>query len=378
MFRVIMSDPSQPRDRAFPADGALSIRPGCAGPAISNPKHAVQTVIPNPKRSEGEGSGRGPAGGSGRSFPGLVLCGLAALLLAAAPCPADPERHDTAARPIPKPPAWREVSYSASKFLLRASTTMRVDLVPSSSLKPHLRTSPEGTGVPPPASRLFLVEANTDMPFGRSEEARTWLDPLTGAAIQTEKTALRRRPYRQVYRYPRQGVDTWRTAPADAGEEGGEAEKWSQLQTQWEPVDRPLPEHATLTDAYALLVLLSLHPFERQEEQHTHFVLTDERLVKLTFTAGALTTAAVDFDEIRGSSRRRRSERIVVRPVTVSGSAVAEGSGGRDVDLGFLGMRGSLTVLLEAETGIPVEVSGRVERIGNLVVRLTRTVLREQ
>lgn len=285
---------------------------------------------------------------------------------------------ETPDRTAPKLPVWQEVSYSASKFLLRASTTMRVDLVQAEELQSRLREPPDGKGVPLPDTRVLHLSATTDMPFGRSEESETWLDPTTGGAVLAEKISHRRRPYRKVYRYTDKGIYVWRTAPADAREQAGHPEKWSDKETELETLDRPLPENAALTDAYSLLVLLSLHPFQRQEETHTHFVLADGRLVELTFTAGGLTTAEVDFDETRGRSNRRRAERIVVRPVTVAGRAVADPDNNREVDLGFLGMRGSLTVLLEAETGIPIEVSGRVERIGHLVVRLTQAVLRDR
>jgi hypothetical protein len=47
-----------------------------------------------------------------------------------------------------------------------------------------------------------------------------------------------------------------------------------------------------------------------------------------------------------------------------------------DVELGFLGMRGELMIFLEAGTGLPVALSGRVQHIGEVTVRLTRVVLK--
>lgn len=321
---------------------------------------ATQERHPGTPAPEDRSAGRGRAAARHWRLAPVLLLGL---VLPAAAAPGEGL------------PSWREAEFTATKFLLRAGTTVRVERVAAADIAGALRPAPQGEPLPVPAAGLLRVSLSSSLPFGRTETTSVLLDPESGAAYQTEKTNHGRRHYRKVSRFTPQGIFTWRTSPDNDGEAAGTPAGWSRLRTELEAPDRNLPPGAVLTDAYALLVLLSSQPWQRQGETRTAHILSEGRLVELTFTAGGLTTMAATFDEETSGGRRRRSGTPVVRPVVVTGRAVAGGEEGRGVDLGFLGMRGALTVVLEHDTGIPLEVSGRADRVGNLVVRLTRVTL---
>jgi len=284
-----------------------------------------------------------------------------------------------AAAPVPAPTfapvSWSELRFSAHKFFLSASTALRVRRLPASALDGLLRLPPRGVPVAPSGAEVVELECDTALPFGRDESVSVWLDPASGAAIQAEKTMRARAPYRKLFRYMTDGIYTWRTSPADVGESGLAPERWTRRGESVERSPVPVPAGAAITDPYALVYLASAAGLDRPASQLSLLILSNRHLVQLTFRAAELTQRRLSFVASWPGGETRRDADLTLRRVLVTARPLDASASGADVDLGFLGMRGSLTILLEAGTSVPVEISGRAEHIGALTVRLDRVAL---
>ena len=135
------------------------------------------------------------------------------------------------------------------------------------------------------------------------------------------------------------------------------------------------PPGTPVTDSYGLLYLVSAARLDRKESSLRLVMLADEGYVELVFTAGGLAYRRADLEESWAGGTRHRDGQILVRTVRAAGHALDDPEAGQDVDLGFLGMRGALTLDVEVGTGIPIAFAGRAEHIGDLRVRLDRAVL---
>jgi hypothetical protein len=306
----------------------------------------------------------------------LVLAGLGVLVAAVA----------TAQAPLLAAPPfsagalygdvpWSELAYAAHKFLLGATTTIRVERVPASAVTAALQPAPAGDSVPIPSRESAAITVETDLPFGRDESIRLFFDPSTGAALGGEKTMLGGSPYHKLLRYTEGGLFTWRSAPANDREAALPPAEWSRRKAYLvDPAVVP-PLGAPIADSYALIYLVSAAHLNRRGDSVHLFTLTDDRFVEMVFVAGGLTYSRVSFEEVSPSGSHHREGNVLVRQVRVSAQAFGASESSEDVELGFLGMRGALTVYLEVGTDLPVALSGRVQHIGELTVRLKRVVL---
>jgi hypothetical protein len=310
----------------------------------------------------------------GRWFaaPAALLVFVVATASEAGPAPAAGIADGPTFAAVP----WSELSLSAHKFFLGASTTLRAERRPVAGLAALLRVPPEGVGVALPDHDVVVLTSDTDLPFGRDETVTLWLDPATGAAIQAEKLTRGHDPYRKVFRYTDLGVYTWRSAPANAHEAASGPRTWTRHGGSWERSPVPLPPNLPLTDSYALLYLASAARLDRPGVRCSLAILSEGRLVELTFTADGLVQERASFAETWPGGQRHRAGQVLARKVQVSARPAGAAPGGSQVDLGFLGMRGDLTILVEDGTGIPIELSGHAEHIGALTVRLERATLR--
>lgn len=268
------------------------------------------------------------------------------------------------------PVGWRRIKLGASKLLLSATTSLSVERLPAERARGLLRVPLEGSPIPMPGPEVLALTTDTVLPFGRHEVTTVLLDPSTGAVLQGDKLVTGRKPYQKVFRYTREGFFFWRAAPASPGEEKASPEGWSKRRARLVRAVAPLPEGAVVTDSYALLYLVSAAGLNRQGSTFTTFILADDQPVELHFEAGGLVQQDADYQERRADQSRRRRGAVLLRAVTVKARAVSGQPGAGEVDLGFLGMRGGIRILVEARTGLPVQVVGRTDAVGELMVNL--------
>jgi hypothetical protein len=270
---------------------------------------------------------------------------------------------------------WVELDYSARKFFLAAHTTLRAERVSDRELAEALRTPPRGRPVPVPATGAIALTVETDLPFGRDESVKVFVDPITGAALGGEKTMLGRSAYHKFIRYTDGGLFTWRSSPEDSREAAQPARAWThRKQYLVEPLVRPA-EGTPVSDPYGLIYLATAARLDRKDSQLKLVMLADDRFVEVTFIAGNLTYSRGGFQEVWPGGSRARTGDTLVRIVRATVRALGAADASEDIELGFLGMRGALTIYLELGTALPVALSGRVQHIGDLTVSLDRAVL---
>ena len=271
--------------------------------------------------------------------------------------------------------AWQELRFEAQKWLLSAGTVTRVELVPAASVA--LREAPGHEGTQPGGALVALLSIESRLPFGRTEVTRTWLDAATGAALQYEKRLSGRKPALRAGRYTTAGVFVWRVDPAGESESRQPPETWTRRRESHVAAQPALPAGERLVDSYALLYLVSAAGLGPGGEAR-FFNLSRDRLIELRLTAREPVERRVHFDESRGGVVRRRTGDVAVVPIEVSARPAGGGSGGDDVDLAFMGLRGTLTVFVEAATGVPVAIVGRADTVGTVTVRLERVTLADR
>jgi hypothetical protein len=202
-----------------------------------------------------------------------------------------------------------------------------------------------------------------------------FIDPSTGAALGGEKTMLGRNAYHKLIRYTDCGLFTWRSSPENNREAAQPVNTWThRKQYLVEPAVGP-PEGTPVSDPYALIYLATAARLDRKDSRLKLVMLADDRFVEVTFISGNLTFSRVRFRESWPGGDRARTGDALVRIVRATARALGATDSSEDVDLGFLGMRGALTIYLEVGTALPVALSGRVQHIGEVTVSLDKAVL---
>jgi len=294
------------------------------------------------------------------------------ILLALAMSVGNSQAAETEAAPAAAP--WTALHFEARKLLASATSVIRYELLPAAALAEQLREPPGFKGVPLPPT-VVQLSVETDLPVGRDEQVRVWLDPVTFAALQTEKRTFGKRPYEKLFRYVSGGYYEWRRAPADEREAPLSPQEWSDLSHGWAGSRGAVPDNTVLADPYALLYIVSAAQLHRPGGHLTAWIVSRGYPVELAFADAGLTRRSVDYLERWPGGERRRRADALVRLVHVRTAGRGGGATHQRVELGFWGMQDGLTIALDAGTGVPLEFSGRARTVGPLVVRLIRAEL---
>jgi hypothetical protein len=314
----------------------------------------------------------------------LAVAGIWVALPAACQSPKEPgsgskaDKVDTAPAQFGRV-CWSELEFKASKLLLSATATLSFKEQRGADATPDMHGPPRGKALAV-GDKVLLISMFNDLPFGRFEKVSAWLDPASGAALQSEKLVTGSKQYWKLRRYSSDGYYMWRSEPGSKQERKLNEPAWSKRSEYPVKWDQMPPAGTAVSDSYALLYLISAARLDREGASLTTIIYSKKKLVELEFKAGRLLTLPVSYTEVNGKQKRTREGKIRVREVTGRGKPLDgkdSEDNGKDVDLGFLGMQGELTVLLEEGTGIPIEVRGRADTIGKLRVILQKAILAE-
>jgi hypothetical protein len=345
----------------------------------ARPRDACLVAYPRPCAGGGRGTTRL---GSGLLSAKVLRVVETALLAAAVAQPQGlpPEPAPPAATPIAQSNfgevPWTELAYSAHKLFLGAETVIRAGRLPAETLAQLLPTPPVGQQVLPLGTEAVAVSVTSDLPFGREEAVKVFLDPETGAAMGGEKTMLGRSAYHKYLRYTEAGLYTWRSSPANERESALPPQSWTRRKAYLvAPSVRP-SKGTSVSDSYALIYLVTAARLDRRGSELRLVMLADDRYLEMSLASGGLTYSHMSFEEAWPGGSRTRHGDVLVRTVRATARALGATESSEDVELGFLGMRGVLTMYVEVGTGLPVAFSGRVQHVGEVAVRLDRALLK--
>jgi hypothetical protein len=264
------------------------------------------------------------------------------------------------------------VEYRAHKLIFTITTKARLALVPAGSVKGLLHAPPTGDPVALPQGTVAKLTVENDLPFGGRDVTEILLDPQTGAAIQTDKVTTMHGGARTVTRYLKDGVYSWRWQPADRREERSGPTGWTRAQEHFTPFPASLPAGAVVTDGYALLPLAEMARLDRPGAELHLYAPSSDDFVALDFDPDGFEMCRLDIEEESPANVRRWTGPRLVRSVRVSARPLP-GTGRNDPrDLGVLGFKGGVTLLVDARTGVPLVLTGRAAYIGTVTARLVR------
>ena len=287
--------------------------------------------------------------------PAVVL----SVALALASLGAGSDRSTETGRPV----SWKTLTFQAKKLLLTATAEVR--------LGPFENTDGEPTGNR--TSGVLSLEIRSGF-LNRRTSSRLLLHPETGATYERRQLYLGRRPRLKIYTYRQDGVDSTRIAPANEVEARSEPTAWTQ-RSEW---SYEYPENLSqridlgrVIEPGALLYLVSRF-------EPAHFA---DGLTIPTFSSSTLQLAEIRYQGTQPVSTRVELMEESSAPGTRTVQAHAYEVRPRPIDgqdsedFKLLGLEGAITLLVEAEHLIPLEVRGRLPPIGEVVVKLVSVEL---
>jgi hypothetical protein len=299
----------------------------------------------------------------------LLLC-LPQVLNAGEEPPPDPPPASPAA-PVSAPPAWTQLRFAADSLTGSVHTTLT--LTPASPAEldsaPYaaLQDTPEAFGGE--NLRRLQVDGEIRGLFGGSQtRASVWFDASSGQVLLRERIRPGSEGSGKLHRFGSHGASRLRLEPADSREAQQPVAQWTRRERKFHRYDLRAAGCSRI-----IVPALLLYEISRQPLTTRHCVFHDDALYRVTLEARGSPRQAVSYTlNIAGTerpvsgSRPLQAHALRIEPL------------GREADIGkfeLLELRGALTIHVDPEFSLPVQVSGSRGGAGRITIGLTGATL---
>lgn len=265
--------------------------------------------------------------------------------------------------------SWTELDYKARKAILTATSELRLQPADASEMTENLVLAEERTELPAAGEDLLLLTLRSKV-LGKTSNVRLWLDPSDARSYQRDELSAGSRPRFRAYRPMGEGVQRTTLRPA-AGEKDRPYGEWSEREERFIAFPADAPE-MIVSEALALFVVVSTASLNAPGDVVTLPIFLKDRVVEVQLEVVEKLELKVRFDQtLAGETQRVEGTRPALG-ISVS-AVLQEADEGAEIEL--LGLEGDIVMTVDAETRVPLQISGRIPIAGLVNVKLTRVVL---
>lgn len=297
---------------------------------------------------------------------------LAALALLCLPLPLNAGEEPPPPPPVNPAPAtapapdWLRLRFAADGLTGSVNTTLTLSSATMAELDAlpyaELRDTPDAFRSQQPLR--LQVDGEIRTLFGSSAtQARVWFDAGSGQALLRERTRPGKQGSSKIHRFGPDGTSRLRLEPEDSRQALQPAAQWTRRERKFHRYDMQRTGCSTVT-----VPALLLYSISRQPETSRYCVFHDDALYRVEFVprGSSVQTPGYTLDGPGGQeqiNRPRRLERIALRIEPLSRKADVE-------EFELLELRGELSIDLDPEYRLPVQVSGSRSGAGKITIQL--------
>jgi len=305
--------------------------------------------------------------------PGMVFSVALAVgglsIPAAATGGAEPELDPTGV-------AWSRLVFEGQRSVGRTTMAVELKALAVADAEADLVASPHPPAMSPDGGRAALMSAEIDaiLPFKRKHwTGRTWFRPVDGAALQRIRYKPGKDGSNKTYRYSEGGVYRIRAEPRGSREARRGPERWTDVRESYYPYGAVREGCATVSDPFVLLYLVSAADLSVGDALSV-CVFNKKGLYRATLKPVESERIKAHYVEGPGKRGNQVDREAVALKILLTAQPVP-GSAGKLEGFEFLGLEGGVEILVDSESGLPLEIRGTLPEIGRLAFRLVEATV---
>jgi hypothetical protein len=274
---------------------------------------------------------------------------------------------------------WSQLSYQAHTFVGKVSVAVQLGFISASEAQRALIVSPRGIPISIESHRAgyITVRRTVDPTFGSkiTEEDTVWFNPKQAGAFG--RTRLRRGidDFLKRYRFTDQGVYRIQKEPADQKEVELSPDKWTDVGEKFYAYDLKQLGCPMASERSILFFVASAAPFSANREPLSLCAFGKRQLHRVRLNADGFQSLKVEYVEKNQHNEAPRKSTVKalkiildIRPMDSELNEVENFS--------LLGLRKDIVIFMDPISLIPVQVSGKLPRLGTMNFKLSEVLLR--
>lgn len=275
---------------------------------------------------------------------------------------------------------WSRLTFQAKRAVVDVKVDVRLASFSTTEFESIWRTNPWSIPLPSLRQKIYSMNVNRVIDRIFSPPVTLWnqvlFEPIQAAAFHRVRLRQGKDDIKRTYWFSGEGVHRLRTKPSNKGEALGESAKWTDARTSFYPYDLTRLGCPQVTEPMLLIYLLSAARLDKKGDGLSLCVFGKQQLHRVRMQVEELHPLEVDYSENRKEGKVRKKGKVDGLRVTLEAQSLL--SSPEDAEnFSFLGFHKDITIDIDPELRIPLQVSGRIPTIGAVALKLSGVSMRD-
>jgi hypothetical protein len=274
---------------------------------------------------------------------------------------------------------WTQLSYRIKKFSVEVNAQVQLESLPAAEVEAALIKSPQGDPIEvlSPESTRISVYYDVDPIFLSPVKTinHVWFNPMDATALGRIRQRRGNEDFKKVYRFTQQGVFRHRREPKDQQETPKEPEKWTDVKDTFYAYNLEQLGCPNVTERTVLIYIASAAELSKSMQPQSFCVFGRRQLFHVRLKPEELHSLKVDFIEKSQQGEMRRQGEVEALKIALEVQPLASDLE-KVEDFSFLGFQENIAIFIDPVTGLPIQISGIISKVGNVTIKLAEVRLR--
>jgi len=274
---------------------------------------------------------------------------------------------------------WNRLNFRAKRAVVDVKVDVRLAPFSTAEFESIWRTNPRFIPQPSLGQEVYTIKVKRviDHIFSRpvTLSNQVLFEPIQAAAFYRVRLRQGKDDIKRTYWFSRKGVHRLRTRPSMKEEGLGEPAKWTDARTSFYAYDLNQVGCPQVTDPMLLIYLLSAAHLDKSGDSLSLCVFGKQQLHRLRMQVEGLQTLEVDYSENRAEGNVRKKGKVNGLRITLEAQPLQADLKEAE-NFSFLGFHKEITIDIDPELRIPLQVSGSIPTIGVVALKLSGVSIR--
>jgi len=266
---------------------------------------------------------------------------------------------------------WSNLKYSGSKFLISMNTSVSVDLISDTQAIEELIVTPEGKAKAPISNKIVKVNVQNSV-IGSDTDFTVWVEPDTTVLQRTSIYGGIKEWYR-TYRFMDDKVFSDKRKPAKSSEKGKSWDTWTNKRPGFYALDE-IEQSVVVSESEALFYLIGVADLEKKGDQITLNIYDRSGVIEATIKVVGTKSVSVDYRVKKDNKSSRINKKITALELVLEAKSIKKE--GNLEEFKFLGYKDDIRMLINPELNAVLQISGSIEYVGEVTIRLEEISLK--
>lgn len=256
------------------------------------------------------------------------------------------------------------------------SVEVRLSEIAPAGLAALLGSNPGEEPVPPADAAVLQMTSTIDVfVTGRAYQTDVWFESAGVSPLQRRRDKTGKDANRKIFRYLADGVRRLRIEPNGRSEAKLGPEQWTDVTELFYPYGAARAGCPVLSDPNLLFFIASAGGVSGGGEPLGLCVFNKQTIHRVRLSAEPGEPLEADYLEIRGAAQTTVRRPAAVRKIRIQASVAAAGAAAAE-PFEFFEMRGEIEIDLDADSGLPLRVTGEIGGFGRVAFELSEVAWR--